>query len=612
MCSIVIGKHVYNNVKFWNINDTICGAAAFEFTQDQPNVYHCILRAEFKIEIAASQGPTSPLFNINSSLPKHNSFPSFNLSTEKASTISPSSSLDFLNNNIISARGLAPRTSHTPLPPIACTENNARSHSIGYGDLSRQSQSAPYSACDADGVDLRGTYVPLPEEGLYPRFKSKSIRSVAKYSPHVILFLSPPAQMRRYFIGQDPFSSPTQFCLPDSMLSFRQQQQQQDRVGIPPLRLLNSESNDRGRGREKSVLLGDNPCLEAEKRATGTGVTLDPQEQCLKSATVNQPEIQLSHLTLNWNASLPSVCSSEPVCSSITNTDVLLHPTAQPVRLLPPPLQLLLADPNEQQQQSSTVVKELPSPPFMPLNFNLTPVQKPSSITLPSLSSIIPDNDINMLSDSKDPMRDSGGNQATGSTRGEAMTEYAGGGSSSSAIGVISAGTDPVFVQSNQQDLLRAGAGSDAMKNDAQYARSQMEPPRQKRRMIGSEYVFPISGHQRMSRVAIHPHNASRVPNDGTHCCGWDDCAMKFGTVEELTNHLQAAHISRKTPFSCLWKNCSRQGKPFSNHSGLFRHLRYHTGDKPCKCTLGGCAFTSVDNGELKRHMKLVHHMDVP
>lgn len=419
--------------------------------------------------------------------------------------------------------------------------------------------------------------------------------------------------MRRYFIGQDPFSSPTQFCLPDNVLSFRRQQEQQDRVEIPPLRLLSSEPNDRGRRRKNSLLLGGNPCLEAEKRTTGTGVILDSQEQGPRPAAANQPEIQLSHLTLNWNASLPSLCSSEPVCSTITNTDVLLHSTAQPVRLLPPPLQLLQVDPNEQQQQqSSTVTKEIPSPPFMPLNFNLTPVQKPSSITLPSLSSIIPDNDINMLPDSKDPIRDSGGgNQATGSTRGETMTEYTTS-SSSSTIGVISAGTDPVFVQSNQQDLLRAGAGGDALKNDAQYARDQMEPPRYKRRRIGSEYVFPISGHQRMSRVAIHPHNASRVPNDGTHCCGWDDCAMKFETVEELTNHLQTAHISRKTPFSCLWKNCSRQGKPFSNHSGLFRHLRYHTGDKPCKCTLGGCAFTSVDNGELKRHMKLVHHMDIP
>jgi len=92
----------------------------------------------------------------------------------------------------------------------------------------------------------------------------------------------------------------------------------------------------------------------------------------------------------------------------------------------------------------------------------------------------------------------------------------------------------------------------------------------------------------------------------GLHQCKWDGCNLTFGVLSVLTTHLQS-HTLASSDFVCRWDGCPRQGKPFSNHSGLFRHLRYHTGDKPCKCPVEGCGFSSVDNGELNRHIKLVH-----
>ena len=113
-------------------------------------------------------------------------------------------------------------------------------------------------------------------------------------------------------------------------------------------------------------------------------------------------------------------------------------------------------------------------------------------------------------------------------------------------------------------------------------------------------------------RMVGNPQRQDTGAADGVHECQWDDCNCMFRTVAELTNHLQVCHTSVQTTFKCMWRGCNREGKPFVNHSGLFRHLRYHTGDKPCKCTFEGCSFSSVDNGELRRHIKLVHHHNDP
>lgn len=99
----------------------------------------------------------------------------------------------------------------------------------------------------------------------------------------------------------------------------------------------------------------------------------------------------------------------------------------------------------------------------------------------------------------------------------------------------------------------------------------------------------------------------SKKPSSGPYQCQWGECTKKFTLLPELTDHLQSVHAARGCSFICLWKNCRRKGKPFSRYSCLTRHLRYHTGDKPCKCTFEGCNFSCVDNGDLRRHIRIVH-----
>ena len=89
-------------------------------------------------------------------------------------------------------------------------------------------------------------------------------------------------------------------------------------------------------------------------------------------------------------------------------------------------------------------------------------------------------------------------------------------------------------------------------------------------------------------------------------CCHWAGCKYATEDLENLRAHLNT-HTSASSDFVCQWDNCPRKGQAFSNRSGLFRHLKYHIGDKPCKCHYEGCDFCSVDNGELSRHVKIVH-----
>jgi len=117
----------------------------------------------------------------------------------------------------------------------------------------------------------------------------------------------------------------------------------------------------------------------------------------------------------------------------------------------------------------------------------------------------------------------------------------------------------------------------------------------------------PIS-HRKTKRTFV---NRGKIGGGATvPTCRWDGCNKTFGAISDLTHHLQS-HTATQSVHVCKWDGCARVGKPFGNHSGLFRHLRYHTGDKPCRCNVPGCGFSSVDNGELRRHLHLVHRLEL-
>ncbi|KAI8914755.1 hypothetical protein DFJ77DRAFT_463189 [Powellomyces hirtus] len=87
------------------------------------------------------------------------------------------------------------------------------------------------------------------------------------------------------------------------------------------------------------------------------------------------------------------------------------------------------------------------------------------------------------------------------------------------------------------------------------------------------------------------------------HGCMWLGCAQRFETFDELTNHLSEEHIgSGHSEYVCMWENCERNGKPFSQRQKVMRHIQTHTGDKPYQCTVCNQRFS--ESGIMTQHMR--------
>lgn len=117
--------------------------------------------------------------------------------------------------------------------------------------------------------------------------------------------------------------------------------------------------------------------------------------------------------------------------------------------------------------------------------------------------------------------------------------------------------------------------------------------------------------------------------------CKWEGCSTHTLTRDDLIKHVNTTHVTStdtqnnavntqnfndddassdtqnnfnngnsNTNYTCLWKGCVRDRKPFDARYKLVIHLRTHTGDKPHACPMKGCdaTFSRVEN--LKIHLR--------
>ncbi|NWV13796.1 GLIS3 protein, partial [Ptilonorhynchus violaceus] len=93
---------------------------------------------------------------------------------------------------------------------------------------------------------------------------------------------------------------------------------------------------------------------------------------------------------------------------------------------------------------------------------------------------------------------------------------------------------------------------------------------------------------------------------NGKHGCHWVDCGKLYDQREQLVRHIEKIHIDQRKgdDFTCFWAGCPRRYKPFNARYKLLIHMRVHSGEKPNKCSFGGCkkAFSRLEN--LKIHVR--------
>ena len=77
------------------------------------------------------------------------------------------------------------------------------------------------------------------------------------------------------------------------------------------------------------------------------------------------------------------------------------------------------------------------------------------------------------------------------------------------------------------------------------------------------------------------------------------ECDAKFAQSGDLKTHVKQKHTTNNETHKCTHPGC---GSAFALKQSLTRHLRTHTGEKPCGCS--HCAKKFSDVGVRTRHMR--------
>ncbi|KAF9005950.1 hypothetical protein BDQ17DRAFT_1239677 [Cyathus striatus] len=106
------------------------------------------------------------------------------------------------------------------------------------------------------------------------------------------------------------------------------------------------------------------------------------------------------------------------------------------------------------------------------------------------------------------------------------------------------------------------------------------------------------------SEKSISTQITQHVCSEGKHECRWRGCGLSFDTCNDLTNHINTAHVgSGKPQYECLWETCNRNGaNGFTSKQKICRHIQSHTGHRPFQCSI--CQQNFSEAATLQQHMR--------
>ncbi|XP_075987173.1 uncharacterized protein LOC142983882 [Anticarsia gemmatalis] len=104
----------------------------------------------------------------------------------------------------------------------------------------------------------------------------------------------------------------------------------------------------------------------------------------------------------------------------------------------------------------------------------------------------------------------------------------------------------------------------------------------------------------------VNQRKSTKEKSQGERVCLWEHCYERYPNQNLLVEHIERAHVNtyKGDEFSCLWRECARERRPFNARYKLLIHMRVHSGHKPNRCHHPGCgkAFSRLEN--LKIHVR--------